>query len=452
MSQPSEINLDDWQQEILDYKGNVLLCSGRQVGKTTIMAIKTAKRMLEKPNQKIIIVSLTEDQAKLIIIMVLDYLEKFHKKEIAKGKNKPTQSKITLKNKSFCLARPVGTTGDAVRGFTGDVLIIDEASRMPEMIFTAAKPTLLTTAGEIWMCSTPFGKKGYFYECYIKASEETEEKARFKVWHISSEKVINERVISDSWTEKKRAEAIEYLRREKEDMSVLEYGQEYLGLFLDDLRQFFSDELIHKCMVLKRPAANNQKISEEGNYMGCDIARMGGDECAYEILNLLPNKEVMRQIENITKKRQLTTQTEEDILALNKEFNLEKIGIDAGSGSLGVGIFDRLIKNPETKRKVIAMNNREISVDREGKKTQKMMKEDFYFNLLNLMERGKILLLDDENIFISLKSVQWEVINDQFNRGTIRIFGNYTHIAEGLIRAAWLAKNEKSKNLNISYL
>ena len=33
---------------------------------------------------------------------------------------------------------------------------------MPESVFTASKPTLLTTGGKIWMCSTPFGKTGYF--------------------------------------------------------------------------------------------------------------------------------------------------------------------------------------------------------------------------------------------------------------------------------------------------
>ena len=67
-----EIKLDSWQKEVLDYQGNILLCTGRQVGKTFIMARKCAKYMLEHRGSKIIIVSLTEDQAKLIIVMVLE--------------------------------------------------------------------------------------------------------------------------------------------------------------------------------------------------------------------------------------------------------------------------------------------------------------------------------------------------------------------------------------------
>lgn len=435
-----DIVLDDWQKEILDHKGDLLLCTGRQVGKTTIFAIKAAEYLVNNAGSQIIIVSLTEDQAKLIIVMILDYLQKHHKAKIAKGKQKPTQNKVVLNNKSFALARPVGTTGDAVRGFTGDVLIIDEASRMPELVWTASKPVLLTTAGEIWMCSTPKGKKGYFYECYLNKND------RYKVFHISSEDVIKKRPLNESWTEKKRADSIRFLEDEKKDMSELQYGQEYLGLFLEDLRQFFPDELIAKCCILQRP----EMYPKHSNFLGCDIARMGGDECAYEIIHKV-NDKYYTQFENIIKKYQPTTKTEEDILLLNMRISLDKIGIDAGSGSLGVGIYDRFLLNPITKRKVVAMNNRSISMSRDGKDKQRLAKEDYYDNMLSMMEHGELKLLNDAEIQASLQSVQWELVKTtQGNK--IRIFGDYSHIAEGLVRAAWLAKKEKSKNFNISYI
>ena len=40
--------LDDWQEEALKHKGDLLLCTGRQIGKTMIMSLKAAKRMIEK--------------------------------------------------------------------------------------------------------------------------------------------------------------------------------------------------------------------------------------------------------------------------------------------------------------------------------------------------------------------------------------------------------------------
>lgn len=435
----ADIVLDNWQKEILEHKGNLLLCTGRQVGKTTIFAIKAAEYLVNHPNTKIIIVSLTEDQAKLIIIMILDYLEKHHKKLISKGKDRPTQNKVMLTNHSSALARPVGTTGDAVRGFTGDVLIIDEAARMSELTFASAKPVLLTTAGEIWLCSTPFGKKGYFYESFLNKN------GRFKVFHISSEKVITERPISESWTEHKKEEAIKFLEEEKKDMSALQFGQEYLGLFLDDLRQFFSDEIIAKTTLLKRPEPPVPKVN---NFMGVDIARLGDDATTYEMLHKVSDNRFIH-VENIVKKKQLTTQTERDILAIADLWRPEKIGIDAGAGSLGVGIFDRLRENDAVKRKVVAMSNQTISLDREGKKKQRIFKEDMYENLLAMMEKGEITLLADEDVRISLKSVQWEFIESS-GLTKVRIFGNDTHIVEGLIRAAYLAKKEKLNKLWIT--
>ena len=79
------------------------------------------------------------------------------------------------------------------------------------------------------------------------------------------------------------------------------------------------------------------------------------------------------------------------------------------------------------------------------------MKEELYNNLLNLMEQGKIKLLDDPEIYQSLKSVQYEYGRDDRGESRIKIFGNYTHIVEGLIRAAWCSR-EKIIKLWINYI
>lgn len=425
------IVLDEWQEEILKHRGNVLLCTGRQVGKTTIFARKAGQRMINQPGCRIIVVSLTEDQAKLIIVMILDYLET-KKGIISQGKNRPTQNKIVLRNGSSVIARPVGTTGDAVRGFTGDVLIIDEASRMPELVWVAGLPTLLTTGGEIWICSTPHGKEGQFYEFFLN------KEGMFKVFHISSEKVIHERPISAGWTEEQRTKAIKFLEGQKAALSELRYGQEYLGLFLEDLKRYFPDSLIEKCCTLKRRSAIN-KAGEY--YLGVDIARMGDDETTYEILDKI-NDETIEQVENLVATKQLTTQTEQRIIDLDRQYNFQKIFIDAGSGSLGVGIFDHLLNNDQTKRKVEAINNRARVLDKDKKKTAKILKEDLYDNLRSLMEKGVIHLLDDPNIQLSLRSIQYEFITAPNRQTRMHISGDYSHITEGLIRAAWCSKDK----------
>jgi len=204
------MKLDPWQVQALECQTDLLLCTGRQVGKTTLLSVKAGKFLIEKPKSTIICCSLTEDQAKLIILMTLIYLEQNFKPYLkVKKKDKPTLNKIMLSNGSQILARPVGNTGDALRGFTGDVFIMDELSRWPELALTAGLPTLLTTGGEIWGASTPFGKQGFFYEAF-------QNKDKFwKVIHVTSEKVIADRPISESWTIKQHDGALRFLEQQK---------------------------------------------------------------------------------------------------------------------------------------------------------------------------------------------------------------------------------------------
>jgi len=443
------IVLDDWQKEVLSYDKDLLLCTGRRVGKTYILARKACEEMVNKPNTPVIVVSLTEDQAQLIISMALNYLQDHYPKMIAKGQNKPTQKTITLTNKSKMISRPVGNTGDGARGFEGGILIVDEASRMPRSFWIAGKPVLLTTNGRIWMASTPFGKQGYFWERFDEAYNKKSPSARFKVFYISTEEVMKNRPISDSWTEEQREGALRILDEDRKEMSEIEYGQEYLGLFLDELRQFFPDELIDKCCILQR----NPNMTGD-KFLGVDIARMGDDESTFEVINKLDGK--YYHVESQITKKTYTTQTEQKIIELDKMWNFVKIGIDAGSGSLGVGIYDHLLQS-NIKRKIEAMNNRAIAQDRDGKKKVTLQKEDYYDNLRGMMERGEIKLLDDDNVKASLRSVQWEFTNteEDVQEGKIskvRIFGKYTHVAEGIIRAAWLARKAKNLNFQIYYV
>ena len=51
------------------------------------------------------------------------------------------------------------------------------------------------------------------------------------------------------------------------------------------------------------------------------------------------------------------------------------------------------------------------------------------------MERGAIKLLNDDDVIASLRSIQYEYVVKEGQQTKLRIFGAYTHITEGLIRA-----------------
>jgi hypothetical protein len=438
----NEIILDDWQKEVLAYNGDILLCTGRRVGKTYILARKAIDDMIKNKGMPVVIISLTEDQAMIILAMALNYAKEVCPKLIGKGKNKPTMRTLYI-NTGKMTVRPAGNTGDGARGFEGGRLIVDEASRMPKLFWIASLPTILTTNGQVWLGSTPYGKKGYFWERFNEAYYKKEPNARYKVFYISTEEVMKNRKISKAWTEEQSKGALRVLAEDKKTMSPLEYGQEYLGLFLEELQCFFEDEWIEKVCILDK---NPSMVGER--FLGVDIGRMY-DPSAFEDVCKVRDK--YYHVDSQTTTRTKTNETQDKIIEMDKAVNYVEIGIDAGSGSLGVGIYDNLMTT-NIKRKLKAMNNRAIALEKNNKAKQRLMKEDYYHNMLAMGINGELKLLNDEAVKRSLRSVQWEIINEDSGTSRIRIFGNDTHITEGLIRACWLAKKKKVINISIKYI
>lgn len=422
-----KISYDDWQEEVHKTVGNICLCSGRQVGKSTIIAKDAGEFAAQNPGVSVLIIAAVERQAQELFQKTKWYVEDNYKSYIAKGKNKPTLSKMTLNNGSVIRCLPTGNDGHGIRGFTIDRLYADEAAFIPEMVWEAITPMLLTTGGDIILLSTPHGNSGYFHRAF---HDDT-----FTNFQISSEEVIEKREFSDSWTEHQKEKALEHLAREKDKMTSLQYAQEYLGEFVDSLRQVFSDKLLEAVCTLQRPGTI---LKGQKYYLGVDIARMGDDESTFEVIDRT-NPKKLKHVENQITTKTLTTQTTKQILALNQLYDFRQIFVD--DGGMGVGVFDQLLDDEATRRKTVAINNTSRPLTHDEKKKKRVLKEDIYNNLVCLMERGEIKLLDDPEVFQSLKSVQFEV-----NEKGIKYFGNYTHIADGLVRAAW---SVKSKDMNI---
>jgi len=219
-------------------------------------------------------------------------------------------------------------------------------------------------------------------------------------------------------------------------MTKVQYAQEYLGEFVDELMQFFSTELIKECMILT-PNQESESLGER--FLGVDIARMGEDETALTSVKRINHDSVEMIDLEVTTKTTLT-ETTLRIIEKDKKLKFKKIYLD--DGGLGVGVLDNLLNNIQTKRKTIPINNSSRSLDKDDKQKKKLMKEDLYNNLLNLMEKKKVKLFDIPEIFLSLKSIQYEYTE----KGDIRIYGSYSHITESLIRACWCVKD---KTLNI---
>ena len=410
--------LDDWQKEYIETppEQDCFLLNGRQTGKTTAMSIKSVELCINhfKAGENILIASLTEKQGFIMLAKALAYATAKYNKEILKGKDRPTMHRISLKNGTNIFCYAAGETGEGLRGFTIKKLMVDEGSRMSREFFIAVLPMLSVIGGSMDVASTPCGKEGYFYEC---SKDE-----HYKKFYVSAEDCPRH--------------TKEFLESQKKMMSKLEYAQEYLAQFLDELRRVFSDELIEKCCILKR----KERIIEDRTYfLGVDVAGWGKDETTLEILDGT-DRENIKQVENEILLKKLTTETSQRIIQLERIWNFKEIGVD--DGGVGFGVFSELLREDATKRKTKALNNASRPIDNEGEKSKKLLKEEMYLNLLLLLENLKIRLLDDDEIKASLASIQ--------HNEEDKIFGNDSHICEGIVRAAWLIKTT-SLNIYIEF-
>ncbi|KKK94216.1 hypothetical protein LCGC14_2685050, partial [marine sediment metagenome] len=236
----------------------------------------------------------------------------------------------------------------------------------------------------------------------------------------------------------RREASLKQLKDQEAEMDKEQFAQEYLGLFQDEINQWFPDDLIIQQMTEERPGTIKPGAEY---YLGVDVARMGEDESTFEIFERKENGHLY-QIENQITKKTTLPQTFEHIKQLHTLYDFSRILID--SEGIGVGVFDWLMFDDDTKNVTEAIDNSRQILDKDGK-TKKLQKTLKYSWFKMMMETGKIHLLDEPNIFQSFKSVQYAYTNDSLGTRHLKIFGNYTHIVEGCTNSA---EGSQGKDLN----
>ena len=128
---------------------------------------------------------------------------------------------------------------DTIVGFSAvTLLIIDEASRVPDALLSVARPFLSVTErvhgrpGRLVAASTPFGKRGWFWEAYSRTME-ARGKQQVEPWRIV--KVTAEQCPRITK---------EFLDNERQELGARWFAQEYLCSFEEAVDSVFSHELI----------------------------------------------------------------------------------------------------------------------------------------------------------------------------------------------------------------
>jgi len=152
---------DPWQQQILlGTDRQILLNCSRQSGKSTTVAALALHTALCRPGSLILLLSPSLRQSLELFRKVIECYAAIGRPIDTLAFNQ-TRLELATHSRIVCLPGKEET----VRSFSGvDLLVIDEAARVPEDLYRAVRPMLAVSRGRLICLSTPFGKRGFFHE------------------------------------------------------------------------------------------------------------------------------------------------------------------------------------------------------------------------------------------------------------------------------------------------
>jgi hypothetical protein len=220
------IEPDDWQRRLLRSSSDrVLLNCCRQSGKSTMSALMALHRALYHPGALILCLAPALRQSQELFAKVLGFYRDLDRPVPPQAERKLS---LELENGSRIVTLP--GTDKTTRGFSGvALLIVDEAARVADELYYGMRPTLAVSGGRLMMLSTPWGKRGAFFEAWTNGGPSWE---RYEVPATACPRLKPE-----------------YLAQEREAMGEWWYKQEFLCTFVEAVDAVFSQELIHRAIT-----------------------------------------------------------------------------------------------------------------------------------------------------------------------------------------------------------
>jgi hypothetical protein len=350
------------QAQILeDESSRILIVSGRQAGKSTLLAIKALWTAFVKPSQDILIVAPTLRQSRVVYQRITDFI--LSSKEVKAHILKSNMEETRFDNGSYIRCLTASKTGETIRGFSATMLIFDEAGSIEnDEVFSAVEPSLAVKGEQLILSGTPRGKRGYFYNNYA-TNDKTK---RWQIYKFTSR--VNPIITED------------YLKEERANMTENRYLEEYEAEFIDEIGLFYPQELVAQCSedytyTLER---------EEGYkyYLGADISRAGSDETSIVII-AVPDDPIrkIRVVWAEGLKYSDITVSSREIIRKALAIGVEQVLVDAIG--IGGGVYD-IIQKELGSSKVTA-------VTLEGER-----RETAYTNLKIMLEKRRLILNEND--------------------------------------------------------
>jgi hypothetical protein len=217
---------DEAQREILrsDKQRGLLNCT-RQWGKSTVTAAKAIHQAYHFPESLTLVVSPSARQSGEFLRKATGFARKLGIRPKGDGDN---EISLELPNRS----RIVGLPGSeaTVRGFSAvSLMLVDEASRVSDELYLAIRPMLAVSDGALWLMSTPFGKRGFFYEAWANGGPDW---ARVRAAATECPRIGRK-----------------FLEEERATMGERWFRQEYMCEFEEAVSGVFARDLVERAMT-----------------------------------------------------------------------------------------------------------------------------------------------------------------------------------------------------------
>ena len=196
----------------------MILLWSRQSGKSTAAALLGLHAALNRPGALVLVLSPGERQSGLLFRRIAGFYRALGSPVPADVDNRLS---LELANGSQVHALPGKEA--TIRGFAGvDLLLVDEASRLSDETYQAARPMVVTSGGRIVLMSTPFGRRGFFHHEWAEGGPD---------WHRLKVTAPECPRIPADW-----------LEAEKARIGSWWFEQEYLCAFKDAVDSYFRGE------------------------------------------------------------------------------------------------------------------------------------------------------------------------------------------------------------------
>ena len=200
----------------------------RQSGKSQIVSIYVLLRaMLEKTS--IILVSPTQNQSNELFKKVQELVDT--NPDIKVLVKQETKQEINFYNGSRIISLPVGFEGRTIRGYTADLLVIEESGIVEDVVVNTVLVPMLASKGDrgqIIKIGTPLTRNHFYRSCY--------EDNDYMVVNVIWQDCVKE----GQYTQK-------FINEQKAQLTDIEFRTEYSSEFIDDAMSFFPMAILNLC-------------------------------------------------------------------------------------------------------------------------------------------------------------------------------------------------------------